>query len=160
VLRTTAVYVAKSVCIRLPEPPPAETLEVEVDGRRFTARYLKMRVRSGSKEYIYHYLSLGTTAEAMQLLGRKLDVKILGPPTKVAASTTEMPILPRQYLTLPCTEKILKLLELAGGCIDMRTSEVSISVMCAHSTIKAALKKLHEEGKIMEDGWRTCLRQH
>jgi len=159
VLQTTAVYVAKSVCIRLPEPPPADVVEVEIDGRRFPARYLQVRVRSGGKEYVYHYLSLGSTAEVMQLLGRKLNVKVLDAPAKLAAKTAEVPALPRQYLTLPCSEKIVKLLELAGGCIDMRTSEVAVSVMCAHSTIKAALKKLIEEGKVVEEEWRLCLQQ-
>ncbi len=159
-LQTTAVYVAKSVCIRLPEPPPAEVVEVEVDGKRYTARHLQMRVRSSGREYVYHYLSLGSSSEVMHLLGRKLSVRVLGPSVKVAAETVETPLLPRQYLTMPCVEKILKLIELAGGCIDVKTSEISVSVMCAHSTIKAALKKLIEEGKIAEDGWRICLRQH
>jgi hypothetical protein len=159
----TAVHVAKSVCIRIPAPPPSDVVEVEIDGRRFRARYLKMRVRSGGREYVYHYLSLGLSSEALQLLGRRLEVRLLAPAApaaavKAIASTAELPQFPRQYLTLPCTDKILKLLELAGGCIDVRTSDVGMAVMCAASTIKAALKKLQEEGKITEKGWRICLR--
>ena len=158
----TAVYVAKSVCIRIPAPPPSGEVEVEVDGRRFRARYLQMRVRSGGREYVYHYLSLGLNSETLQLLGRRLEVRLLNAApaaaVKAVASTAELPAFPRQYLTLPCADKIVKLLELAGGCIDMRTSDVGLAVMCAASTIKAALKKLREEGKIVEDGWRICLR--
>jgi hypothetical protein len=157
----TAVHVAKSVCIRIPAPPPSDEVEVEVDGRRFRARYLKIRVRSGGKEYVYHYLSLGLNSETLQLLGRRLEVRLLAPPASAAravASTAELPVFPRQYLTLPCADKIVKLLELAGGCVDVRTSDVGLAVMCATSTIKAALKKLQEEGKIVEEGWRICLR--
>ena len=158
---TTAVYVAKSVCIRIPAPPPSDVVEVEVDGRRFRARHLKMRVRSGGKEYVYHYLSLGSSIEVLQLLGRRLEVRLLNmtpaAAVKAVASTAELPAFPRQYLTLPCADKILKLLELAGGCVDVRTSDVGLAVMCAASTIKAALKKLQEEGKIMENGWRICV---
>jgi hypothetical protein len=159
----TAVHVAKSVCIRIPAPPPSDVVEAEIDGRRFRAKYLKMRVRSGGREYVYHYLSLGLNSETLQLLGRRLEVRLLAPAApavavKAVASTVELPAFPRQYLTLPCTEKILKLLELAGGCIDVRTSDVGMAVMCAVSTIKAALKKLREEGKIVEEGWRICLR--
>jgi len=157
----TAVYVAKSVCIRIPAPPPSDVVEVEVDGRRFRARHLKMRVRSGGKEYVYHYLSLGSSIEVLQLLGRRLEVRLLNmtpaAAVKAVASTAELPAFPRQYLTLPCADKILKLLELAGGCVDVRTSDVGLAVMCAASTIKAALKKLQEEGKIMEEGWRICV---
>ena len=159
-----AVYVAKSICIRIPTPPPSDTVEVEVDGKRFRAKYLKMRVRSGGREYVYHYLSLGLNRETLQLLGKTLEVRLLAPavpaaPAKAAAITTELPALPRQYLTLPCAEKIVKLLELAGGCVDVRTSDVGLAVMCASSTIKAALKKLKEEGKITEDGWKVCISQ-
>ncbi len=159
----TAVYIDKRVCIRIPAPPPSDVVEVEIDGRRFRARYRRMHVKSGGREYVYHYLALGSSIETLQLLGRRLEVRLLTPaaPTKtvkITASTTELPALPRQYLTLPCAEKILKLLELAGGCIDVRTSDVGMAVMCAASTIKAALKKLQEEGKITEDGWRVCLR--
>jgi hypothetical protein len=158
----TAVHVAKSVCIRIPAPPPSDEVEVEVDGRRFRAKYLKMCVKSGGREYVYHYLSLGLNHETLQLLGRRLEVRLLMPqspaaPVKAAVSTAELPALPRQYLALPCAEKILKLLELAGGCIDVRTSDVGLAVMCAASTIKAAFKKLKEEGKIAEDGWRVCV---
>jgi hypothetical protein len=32
-----------------------------------------------------------------------------------------------------------------------------MAVMCAASTIKAALKKLQEEGKIVEEGWKVCV---
>jgi hypothetical protein len=160
---TEAVYVAKSICIRIPTPPPSDVVEVEVDGRRFRARYLRMRVRSGGREYVYHYLSLGLNSETLQLLGRRLEVRLMNAAPQAAAvkavvSTAELPAIPRQYLTLPCTEKIMKLLELAGGCIDVRTSDVGMAVMCAASTIKAALKKLKEEGKIVEEGWRICLR--
>jgi hypothetical protein len=138
-------------------------VEVEVDGRRFRAKYLKIRVKSGGREYVYHYLSLGLNRETLQLLGKMLEVRLLAPPAAAApvravASTAELPALPRQYLTLPCADKIVKLLELAGGCIDMRTSDVGLAVMCAASTIKAALKKLQEGGKIAEEGWRICLR--
>ena len=157
----TAVYVAKSVCIRIPAPPPSDIVEVEVDGRRFRARHLKMRVRSGGREYVYHYLSLGSSIEALQLLGRRLEVRLLNAApaaaVKAVARTAELPAFPRQYITLPCAEKILKLLELAGGCVDVRTSDVGLAVMCAASTIKAALKKLHEEGKITEEEWRICV---
>jgi hypothetical protein len=122
-----------------------------------------MRVRSGGREYVYHYLSLGLNSETLQLLGRRLEVRLMNAAPQAAAvkavvSTAELPAIPRQYLTLPCTEKIMKLLELAGGCIDVRTSDVGMAVMCAASTIKAALKKLKEEGKIVEEGWRICLR--
>jgi hypothetical protein len=156
----TPVYVDKRVCIRIPAPPPSDVVELEVDGRRFRARYRRIRVKSRGREYVYHYLSLGSSIAALQLLGRRLEVHLLNaaPTVKAAASTVELPALPRQYLTLPCTEKILKLLELAGGCIDARTSDVGLAVMCAASTIKAALKKLQEEGRIVEDGWRICLR--
>jgi hypothetical protein len=159
----TAVHVAKSVCIRIPAPPPSDEVEVEVDGKRFRAKYLQMRVRSGGREYVYHYLSLGLNSESLQLLGRRLEVRLLTPmapaaAVKAVASTAELPVFPRQYLTLPCADKIVKLLELAGGCVDMRTSDVGLAVMCAASTIKAALKKLRDEGKIVEDGWRICLR--
>jgi len=158
----TAVYVAKSVCIRIPAPPPSDEVEVEVDGKRFRAKYLQMRVRSGGREYVYHYLSLGLNSETLQLLGRRLEVRLLNAApaaaVKAVASTAELPAFPRQYLTLPCADKIVKLLELAGGCVDARTSDVGLAVMCAASTIKAALKKLQEEGKIVEDGWRICLR--
>jgi hypothetical protein len=160
----TAVHVAKSVCIRIPAPPPSNVVEVEVDGRRFRARYLKVRIRRGGREYVYHYLSLGLNSETLQLLGRKLEVRLLNAapaapaPIKAVASTAELPAFPRQYLTLPCSDKILKLLELAGGCIDGRTSDVGLAVMCAASTIKTALKKLQEEGRIVEEGWRICLR--
>jgi len=158
-----AVYTDKRVCIRIPTPPPYDVVEVEVDGRRFRARYRKIRVRSGGREYVYHYLALGSSIEVLQLLGRKLEVRLLMPaapaaPARAVAITAELPALPRQYLTLPCAEKIVKLLELAGGCVDMRTSDVGMAVMCAASTIKAALKRLQEEGKILEDGWRICLR--
>jgi hypothetical protein len=158
-----AVYVAKSVCIRIPAPPPSDVVEVEVDGKRFRAKYLKMRIRSGGREYVYHYLSLGLNSETLQLLGRRLEVRLLktapaaAAPVKAVASTTELPAFPRQYLTLPCVEKIVKLLEMAGGCIDVRTSDIGLAVMCAASTIKAALKKLQEEDKIVEEGWRICL---
>jgi len=157
------VYTDKRVCIRIPAPPPSDVVEVEVDGRRFRARYRKIRVRSNSREHIYHYLSLGSKIELFDLLGRRLEVRLLTPaapaaPSRAVASTAELPALPRQYLTLPCAEKIVKLLELAGGCVDMRTSDVGMAVMCAASTIKAALKRLQEEGKILEDGWRICLR--
>jgi len=155
-----AVHVAKSVCIRIPVPPPSDVVEVEVDGRRFRAKHLKMRIRSGGREYVYHYLSLGLNRETIQLLGRRLEVRLLSAvpaPVKAVAATAELPAFPRQYLMLPCTEKILKLLELAGGCVDMRTSDVGLAVMCAASTIKAALKKLQEEGKISEEGWRICV---
>ena len=158
----TAVYVAKSVCIRIPAPPPSDEVEVEVDGKRFRAKYLQMRVRSGGREYVYHYLSLGLNSETLQLLGRRLEVRLLNAApaaaVKAVASTAELPAFPRQYITLPCADKIVKLLELAGGCVDMRTSDVGLAVMCAASTIKAAIKKLREEGKIAEDGWRICLR--
>ena len=158
----TAVYVAKSVCIRIPAPPPSDEVEVEVGGKRFRARYLQMRVRSGGREYVYHYLSLGLNSETLQLLGRRLEVRLLNAApaaaVKAIASTAELPAFPRQYLTLPCADKIVKLLELAGGCVDMRTSDVGLAVMCAASTIKTTLKKLQEEGKIVEDGWRICLR--
>jgi len=161
----TAVHVAKSVCIRIPAPPPSDEVEVEVDGKRFRAKYLKMRVRSGGREYVYHYLSLGLNSETLQLLGRRLEVRLLTPvapaaaaPVRAVASTAELPAFPRQYLTLPCADKIVKLLELAGGCIDVRTSDVGMAVMCAASTIKAAVKKLRDEGKIVEEGWRICLR--
>jgi hypothetical protein len=160
----TAVHVAKSVCIRIPAPPPSDVVDVEVDGRRFRAKYLKIRVRSGGREYVYHYLSLGSSIEALQLLGRRLEVRLLNAapaataPVMAVASTTELPAFPRQYLALPCADKILKLLELAGDCIDVRTSDIGLAVMCAASTIKAALKRLQEEGKIVEDGWRVCLR--
>jgi hypothetical protein len=157
----TAVHVAKSVCIRIPASPPSDEVEVEVDGRRFRAKYLRIRVRSGGREYVYHYLSLGLNRETLQLLGRRLEVRLLMPTAaavKAVAATAELPALPRQYITLPCADKIVKLLELAGGCIDVRTSDVGRAVMCAASTIKAALKKLQEEGKIVEDGWRICLR--
>jgi hypothetical protein len=158
-----AVYVAKDVCVRIPEPPPSDVVEVEVDGRRLRARHLKMRVRRSGKEYVYHYLCFGLNRETLQLLGRKLEVRLSAPTApaaavKAAASTAELPALPRQYLTLPCAEKILKLLELAGGCIDARTSDIGLAVMCAASTIKAALKRLKEEGKIVEEEWRICLR--
>jgi len=157
-----AVHVAKSICIRIPAPPPSDVVEVEVDGKRFRAKYLKMRIRSGGREYVYHYLSLGLNSETLQLLGRRLDVRLLTPASSAAAvravaSTAELPQFPRQYLTLPCTEKILKLLEMAGGCIDVRTSDVGMTLMCAASTIKAALKKLQEEGKIVEKGWKVCV---
>jgi hypothetical protein len=156
----TAVYIDKRVCIRIPAPPPSDVVEVEVDGRRFRARYRKIRVKNGGKEYVYHYLALGSSIDVLQLLGRRLEVRMLNaaPPVKAIATTEELPVFPRQYLTLPCVEKILKLLELAGGCVDMRTSDVGLAVMCAASTIKAALKKLQEEGKIAEEGWRICLR--
>jgi hypothetical protein len=159
----TAVYVDKRVCVRIPAPPPSDVVEVEVDGRRFRARYRRIRVKSDGREYVYHYLSLGSSIEAFQLLGRRLEVRLLtsaalAVPVKAVASTAELPQFPQQYLTLPCTDKILKLLELAGGCIDMRTSDVGLAVICAASTIKASLKKLKEEGKIVEDGWRVCLR--
>jgi len=160
----TAVHVAKSVCIRIPAPPPSNEVVVEVDGKRFRARYLKIRVRRDGREYVYHYLSLGLNRETLQLLGRRLEVRLLNAapaaaaPVKAVATTAELPAFPRQYLTLPCTEKIVKLLELAGGCVDMRTSDVGLAVMCAASTIKAALKKLQEEGKIAEEEWRICLR--
>jgi hypothetical protein len=156
----TAVYIDKRVCIRIPTPPPSDVVEVEVDGRRFRARYRKIRVRSGGREYVYHYLALGSSIEAFQLLGRRLEVRLLNAssPVRAVASTAELPVFPRQYLALPCTEKIVKLLEMAGGCIDARTSDVGLAVMCAASTIKAALKKLQEEGKITEEGWRICLR--
>jgi hypothetical protein len=156
----TAVYVAKSVCIRIPAPPPSNEVEVEVDGRRFRAKYLKVHVRSGGREYVYHYLSLGLNSETLQLLGRRLEVRLLNAtaPVKAVVNTAELPAFPRQYLTLPCADKILKLLELAGGCVDVRTSDVGLAVMCAASTIKAAFKKLQEEGKIVEEGWRICLR--
>jgi hypothetical protein len=159
----TAVYIDKRVCIRIPAPPPSDVVEVEVDGKRFRARYRKIRVKSGGREYVYHYLALGSSIEALQLLGRRLEVRLLNTspaaaaPVRAVANTAELPAFPRQYLTLPCTEKIVKLLELAGGCLDMRTSDVGLTVMCAASTIKAALKKLQEEGKIVEDGWRICL---
>jgi len=161
VFSATAVYIDKRVCIRIPAPPPSDVVEVEVDGKRFRAKYRKIFVKSGGREYVYHYLALGSSIETLQLLGRKLEVRLLTPTSpatavKVAASTTELPTLPRQYLMLPCTDKILKLLELAGGCVDVRTSDVGLAVMCAASTIKAALKKLREEGKIVEDGWRIC----
>ena len=158
----TAVYVAKSVCIRIPAPPPSDEVEVEVDGKRLRARYLQMRVRSGGREYVYHYLSLGLNSETLQLLGRRLEVRLLNAApaaaVKAVASTAELPAFPRQYITLPCADKIVKLLELAGGCVDVRTSDVGLAVMCAASTIKSAIKKLREEGKIAEDGWRICLR--
>jgi len=158
----TAVYVAKSVCIRIPAPPPSDEVEVEVGGKRFRARYLQMRVRSGGREYVYHYLSLGLNSETLQLLGRRLEVRLLNAApaaaVKAVASTAELPAFPRQYITLPCADKIVKLLELAGGCVDVRTSDVGLAVMCAASTIKSAIKKLREEGKIAEDGWRICLR--
>jgi len=161
---TTAVHVAKSVCIRIPAPPPSDVVEVEVDGKQFRAKYLKIHVRSGGREYVYHYLSLGLNSETLQLLGRRLNVRLLTPASpvtavKAVASTAELPALPRQYLTLPCAEKILKLLELAGGCADTRTSDIGLAVMCAASTIKAALKKLKEEGRIIEDGWSVCITQ-
>ena len=82
----TAVYVAKSICIRIPAPPPSDEVEVEVDGRRFRARYLKIRVRSGGREYVYHYLSLGLNSETLQLLGRRLEVRLLAPPAAAAPS--------------------------------------------------------------------------
>jgi len=159
VLLVKAVYVAKDVCIRIPEPPPSDVVKVEVDGKRLRARHLKIRVRRDGREYVYHYLCFGLNSETLQLLGRTLEVRVLATaaPVKGTASTAELPILPRQYLTLPCTEKILKLLEMAGGCIDVRTSEVGMAVMCAASTIKAALKKLQEEGKIVEEGWKVCV---
>jgi hypothetical protein len=155
----TVVYIDKRACIRIPAPPPSDVVEVKVDGRRFRAKYRKIRVRSGGKEYVYHYLALGSSIEVLQLLGRTLEVRLLplAAPAKAVATTTELSALPRQYLTLPCTEKILKLLEMAGGCIDVRTSEVGMAVMCAASTIKAALKKLQEEGKIVEEGWKVCV---
>jgi len=156
-----AVYVAKDVCIRIPEPPPSSAVEVEVDRRRLRARYLRMRVKRGGREYVYHYLCFGLNRETLKLLGRTLEVRMLATaaPVKAVASTAELPALPRQYLTLPCVEKILKLLELAGGCVDARTSDIGLAVMCAASTIKAALKKLKEEGRITEDGWRVCISQ-
>jgi len=158
----TAVYVDKRVCIRIPAPPPSDVVDVEVDGRRFRARYRKICVKRGDREYIYHYLALGSSIEMLQLLGRRLEVRLLDAPpaaaVRAAASAAELPAFPRQYLTLPCTEKIMKLLELAGGCIDVRTSDVGMTIMCAASTIKAALKKLKDEDKIVEDGWRICLR--
>jgi hypothetical protein len=162
VFLTTAVYTDKKVCIRIPAPPPSDIVEVEVDGRRFRARYRKIRVRSGGREYIYHYLSLGSKVELFDLLGRRLEVRLLTPaapaaPSRAVAITAELPALPRQYLTLPCAEKIVKLLELAGGCVDMRTSDIGLAVMCAASTIKAAIKKLKEEGKIVEEDWRICV---
>jgi hypothetical protein len=160
----TAVYVAKSICIRIPVPPPSDVVDVEVDGERLRAKYLKMHIRRGGREYVYHYLSLGLNSETLQLLGRSLNVRLLTPASpatavKAVASTAELPALPRQYLALPCAEKILKLLELAGGCVDTRTSDIGLAVMCAASTIKAALKKLKEEGRITEDGWRVCFSQ-
>jgi len=162
-LSATAVYIDKRVCIRIPAPPPSDVVEVEVDGKRFRARYRKIRVKSGDREYVYHYLALGSSIETLQLLGRRLEVRLLTPQTpaasvKAVAGTVELPAFPRQYLTLPCTDKIVKLLELAGGCVDVRTSDMGLAVMCAASTIKSALKKLQEEGKIVEEGWRICLR--
>jgi len=156
----TAVHVAKSICIRIPVPPPSDSVEVEVDGERLRAKHLKMRIRRGGREYVYHYLCFGLNRDALQLLGKKLEVRMLSPaaPAKAVTSTAELPALPRQYLMLPCAEKIMKLLELAGGCIDVRMSDVGLAVMCATSTIKATLKKLKEEGKIAEDGWMICLR--
>ena len=161
VLLVKAVYVAKDVCIRIPEPPPSDVVKVEVDGKRLRARHLKIRVRRDGREYVYHYLCFGLNSETLQLLGRTLEVRMLATaaPVKAVASTAELPALPRQYLTLPCVEKILKLLELAGGCVDARTSDIGLAVMCAASTIKAALKKLKEEGRITEDGWRVCISQ-
>jgi len=96
------------------------------------------------------------TAAPVKVTASTAELPIL-PRQYLTLSTAELPILPRQYLTLPCTEKILKLLEMAGGCIDVRTSEVGMAVMCAASTIKAALKKLQEEGKIVEEGWKVCV---
>ena len=161
VLLVKAVYVAKDVCIRIPEPPPSDVVKVEVDGKRLRARHLKIRVRRDGREYVYHYLCFGLNRETLKLLGRTLEVRMLATaaPVKAVASTAELPALPRQYLTLPCVEKILKLLELAGGCADTRTSDIGLAVMCAASTIKAALKKLKEEGRIIEDGWRVCISQ-
>jgi hypothetical protein len=162
-LHADVVRTSGYVCIRIPAPPPSDVVDVEVDGKRFRAKYLKKRVRSGGREYVYHYLALGSSIEMFQLLGRRLEVRLLATATsaaavKAVASTAELPAFPRQYLMLPCTDKIMKLLELAGGCVDMRTSDVGMTVMCAASTIKAALKKLQEEGKIVEEGWRICLR--
>jgi hypothetical protein len=160
VFTATVVYVDKRACIRIPAPPPSDVVVVDVEGRRFRARYRKIRVRSGGREYVYHYLSLGSSIEALQLLGRTLKVRLLASattPAKAVATTAELPALPRQYLTLPCAEKILKFLELAGGCIDARTSDIGLAVMCAASTIKAALKKLKEEGRVTEYGWRICV---
>ena len=157
----TVVYIDKRACIRIPAPPPSDLVEVKVDGRRFRAKYRKIRVRSGGKEYVYHYLALGSSIEVLQLLGRTLEVRLLplAAPVKATATTAELSALPRQYLALPCAEKIMKLLELAGGCVDARTSDIGLAVMCAASTIKAALKKLKEEGRITEDGWRVCISQ-
>jgi hypothetical protein len=134
-------------------------MELELDGRRLRGRYMKVRVRKNGVERVYHYLSLGSKVELLDLLGRKVEVKLTEAQSasRAVAATAELPQFPRQYLTLPCTEKILKLLELAGGCIDMKTSDVGMAVMCAASTIKAALKRLKEEGKIAEEGWRICV---
>ena len=158
-----ARVVSKKGCayIRLPERPAFDKAVVEVDGVRYRAKYVQERVKINGVVYVYHYLRLGCGMKVINLIGRMVEVKlvdVLDAPVRAVAKTVEVPVLPRHLLAAPCAEKVLALLQLAGGCINARTSDIAVATVCSSSTVKAAISALVKQGKVVERGWEICLR--
>ena len=158
-----ARVVSKKGCayIRLSERPAFDKALVEVDGVRYRAKYVQEKVKINGVVYVYHYLRLGCGMKVANLIGRTVEVKlvdVLDAPVRAVAKTVEVPVLPRHLLAAPCAEKVLALLQLAGGCINARTSDIAVATVCSSSTVKAVISALVKQGKVVERGWEICLR--